>query len=55
VFEDLYSFILSAIIKEQRDAWLIEFDLLKRRGHHPFSIHNKMIIGYFRSLLITFG
>ena len=53
--EGLYSFILSAIIKEQRDAWHIEFDFLKRRGHHPFSIHNKMIIGYFRSLLITFG
>jgi hypothetical protein len=53
--EGLYRFILFAIIKEQRDAWLIEFDHLKRRGHTPFGIHNKMLIGYSRSLLITVG
>ena len=46
--EGLYGFILSAIVKEQRDAWIIEFDFLNRRGHHPFSIHNKIIIGYIR-------
>ena len=53
--EGLYRFILSAIIKEQHDAWLIEFDHLKKRGHTSFGIHNKMLIGYTRSLLITIG
>ena len=53
--EGLYRFILSAIIKEQHDAWLIEFDHLKKRGYTSFGIHNKMLIGYTRSLLITIG
>jgi len=53
--EGLYRFVLSAIIKEQKDAWLIEFDHLKRRGKTPFGIHNNMLIGYGRSLLITMG
>jgi len=51
--QNLYTFIISAIIIEQRDAWKIEFDHLKRRGYSHYGIHNKMIIGYLRSLLIT--
>ena len=53
--ENIYSFILRAIIKEQKDAWLIEFDHLKRRGHNPFGFKNRMIIGYIRSMIITFS
>jgi len=51
--QNLYTFIISAIITEQRDAWKIEFEHLQRRGYSPYGIHNKMIIGYLRSLLIT--
>ncbi len=51
--QNLYAFILPAIYKEQRDAWKIEFDHLKRRGNNPYGIHNKMVIGYLRSLFIT--
>lgn len=51
--ENIYYFIINASIKEHKDAWRIEFNHLKRRGNNPFSLHNKMIIGYFRSLIIT--
>jgi alkane 1-monooxygenase len=51
--QNLYTFIISAIITEQRDAWKIESEHLQRRGYSPYGIHNKMIIGYLRSLLIT--
>ena len=51
--QNLYTFIISAIITEQRDAWKIEFEHLQRRGYSPYGIHNKMIVGYLRSLLIT--
>ena len=53
--ENLYVFIFRAIVQEQKDAWKIEFDHLQRRGFNPYGIHNKMIIGYLRSLLITIG
>ena len=52
--ENIYSFIIKASIKEHRDAWIIEFDHLKRRGYNIFGFHNKMVLGYLRSLLITF-
>ena len=52
--ENLYAFIVKAAINEQRDAWMIEFEHLKRRGYNPFSLHNRMILGYLRSLFITF-
>ncbi len=51
--ENLYAFILRAIVKGQKDAWVIEFDHLQRRGFNPFGLQNKMIIGYLRSMLIT--
>ena len=52
--ENIYAFIIRAIIKEQKDAWKIEISHLKRRGYWLFGIHNKMLIGYSRSLLLTF-
>ena len=51
--ENLYGFIMRAIYKEQIVAWKIEIARLKRRSHHFLSFHNKMIIGYFRSIIIT--
>lgn len=51
--QNLYTFIIPAIIAEQRDAWKIEFDHLQRRGYNPYGIHNKMIIGYLRSIFIS--
>ena len=53
--ENVYGFIFRAIIKEQKDAWKIEINHLKRRGYSLFGYHNKMLIGYFRSILITFA
>ena len=51
--ENVYAFIIRAIIKEQKDAWRIEISHLKRRGYSLFGIYNKMLIGYLRSILIT--
>jgi alkane 1-monooxygenase len=50
--EKLYGFILRALYKEQIVAWKIEIARLKRRNHYFLSFHNKMIIGYFRSIII---
>ena len=47
-------FILRAIFKEHRDAWSIELEQSKRRGKSIIRISNKMIIGYLRSLCITY-
>ena len=52
--ENIYLFILRAIIKEQKDAWSIELNQAKRREQSFISIRNRMIIVYFRSLFITF-
>ena len=52
--ENIYLFILRAIIKEQKDAWKIELKHLRRRGYAYYSYNNKMLLGYFRSLIITF-
>ena len=51
--ENIYAFIMRAIFKGQRDAWKIEFSHLERRGYYKFGLHNKMVIGYTRSLIIT--
>ena len=53
--ENIYLFIINASIKEHLDAWKIQNKHLKRRGLSPFSSKNKMIIGYFRSSIITIG
>ena len=51
--ENIYFFILRAIIKEQKDAWNIELSQARRREQPLFSIHNRMLIGYLKSLSIT--
>ena len=51
--ENIYLFILRAIINEQKDAWIIELDRLKRRRQGYFSLKNKMIIGYLRSFCFS--
>ena len=51
--ENIYLFILRAIIKEQKDAWNIELNQARRREQPLFSIHNRMLIGYLKSLSIT--
>lgn len=51
--ENIYAFIIRAIIKEQKDAWSIELSQLERRNLSIFSINNRMIVGYSRSLFIT--
>ena len=51
--ENIYLFILKATFEEQISAWKIESGRLKRRKQNIFSIHNRMIIGYLRSLSIT--
>ena len=51
--ENIYLFILKAIVKEQVGGWKIEINRLKRKSINSFSFHNRMIIGYLRSLMIT--
>ena len=51
--EGLYGFIMRATVKEQIDAWRIEISRLKRQNISLFSLHNRMLTGYARSLLIT--
>ena len=50
--ENIYFFILKASVKEQIDAWKIENEHVKRRGYNPYSIHNRMVLGYLRSISI---
>jgi len=51
--DNIYLFILKAIKDEQVSGWEIESDRLRRKKQNLFSIHNRMIIGYIRSLFIT--
>jgi len=52
--ENIYLFMIKASIMEHVDAWKIEIKYLKRHGYFIYGIRNKMIIGYFRSLSISF-
>jgi len=51
--ESIYLFIVKAIAKEQLGGWKIETSRLRRKGLNSISFHNRMIIGYIRSLIIT--
>ena len=51
--ENIYLFILKAIINEQISGWKIESDRLRRKKLSLFGMQNRMIIGYMRSLFIT--
>ena len=50
---NIYLFTIRASIEEQISGWKLESDRLKRRNRNILSIHNRMIIGYLRSLTIT--
>ena len=52
--ENIYLFIIKAVFNEHIDAWRIELNRLKKEGRKPLSIHNNMLIGYFRSIIIAF-
>ena len=51
--ENIYWFILRGIVNEQISGWEIELNRLRRKKMNLFSIHNRMIIGYMRSLSVT--
>jgi len=51
--ENIYSFILKAILDEQISGWNIELLRLKRKNIGLVSLKNKMIIGYLRSTFLT--
>ncbi len=52
--ENIYLFILKAIVNEQISGWKIESDRLRRKELSVFfGMRNRMIIGYMRSLSIT--
>tara|TARA_B100002052_G_scaffold284111_1_gene295678 strand:- start:475 stop:1602 length:1128 start_codon:yes stop_codon:yes gene_type:complete len=52
--DNIYLFILKAIFTEHIDGWKIEINRVRKKGQNPFSFYNRMIIGYLRSLTITF-
>ena len=51
--QNVYKFVIDAIVKEHYDAWNIELKELKKRGLGVFTFKNNMIIGYMRSLALT--
>ena len=51
--ENIYSFIIKAIVQEQKDAWTIESERLQRKGLTIISLKNRMITGYSRSVIVT--
>tara|TARA_B100001540_G_C15717884_1_gene601615 strand:- start:55 stop:1179 length:1125 start_codon:yes stop_codon:yes gene_type:complete len=51
--ENIYFFVIRASILEQISGWKLESERLKRRNHRVLSIHNRMLIGFTRSLVIT--
>ena len=51
--ENIYLFIFRAIYREHIDGWVIEKKRLKRSKNYFFGLHNRMLVGYFRSMSIT--
>ena len=51
--ENIYLFVIRASFLEQISGWRLEAERLKRRNQNVFSVHNRMIIGFSRSLMIT--
>ena len=47
--ENIYSFIIKAIVKEQKDAWKIEYERLRRKDLSLINIENRMISGYLEA------
>ena len=51
--ENIYTFIMKGIINEHLSGWEIELNRLKRRKIGFFTFENKILKGYFRSVLIS--
>ena len=51
--ENIYSFVIQATVLEQLSGWKLETERLNRRNQNVFSVHNRMLIGFSRSLAIT--
>ena len=51
--ENIFKFIIRAIVKEQKDAWKIFFYQNKKRKGSFLSIKNELMTGYLKSLLVT--
>ena len=51
--ENIYMFIIRAIVNEQKDAWKIFLNQNKKSKGSFLSLKNKMITGYLRSLFVT--
>ena len=51
--ENIYIFIVKGIINEHLSGWEIELNRLKRKKIGFFTFENKILKGYFRSLLVS--
>ena len=51
--ENIYFFILRAIVDEQISGWRLESKRLKRKNISPFTTKNRMFQGYLRSIIIV--
>ena len=51
--ENIYLFIIKAIVQEQKDAWTIEYERLRKKDLSLISLKNRMISGYYRSIVFT--
>ena len=51
--ENIYLFIIKAIYKEHIDGWKLEKNRLNKKEIKTYNYQNRMIVGYFRSLMIS--
>ena len=51
--ENIYLFILKGIVDEQVSGWELELKRLKRKNINPFTIKNRILQGYLRSIIIA--
>ncbi len=51
--ENLYGFVLRAIGKEHSDAWKLENRRLMKNNRFRFSLGNRMLVGYMRSISLS--
>ena len=52
--ENIYIFIFRAIINEHKDAWRIELNQCIKKDIGFIGIHNRLLMGYMKSIIITF-
>ena len=51
--ENIYAFIIRAMINEHRDAWIIELNQCKKKNKTFIGVHNRLLMGYLKSICIT--